>query len=155
MAEVRRLLRQTLVSCYKDNILGIAKGAAYSALLSFFPVLTTLTAILVQANAQAVSRKSVGNCIQRRSARHGRNRSIQLHSAWPAPYRPSGRCDLVVHLGGVRRDDEPDGGISRGIPDPPRTTFLAAARNGGAARVIVCAAVGRPRPSLIVFGGAD
>lgn len=51
-----QLLRQTLVACYKDNILGIAKGAAYSALLSFFPVLTSLTAILVQANALAVSR---------------------------------------------------------------------------------------------------
>ena len=50
------LLRQTIVSCYKDNILGIAKGAAYSALLSFFPVLTSLTAILIQANALAVSR---------------------------------------------------------------------------------------------------
>jgi membrane protein len=56
MATYARLLRQTLVSCYKDNILGIAKGAAYSALLSFFPVLTTLTAILIQANALAVSR---------------------------------------------------------------------------------------------------
>ena len=56
MAAYGQLLRQTLVACYKDNILGIAKGAAYSALLSFFPVLTTLTAILVQANAHAVSR---------------------------------------------------------------------------------------------------
>src|SRR5919112_1251557 len=56
MAAYGRLLRQTLVACYKDNILGIAKGAAYSALLSFFPVLTSLTAILVQANALAVSR---------------------------------------------------------------------------------------------------
>ena len=50
------LLRHTLISCYKDNVLGTAKGAAYSALLSFFPVLTSLTAILVQANALAVSR---------------------------------------------------------------------------------------------------
>jgi membrane protein len=56
MADYGQLLRQTLIACYKDNILGIAKGAAYSALLSFFPVLTTLTAILVQANAHAVSR---------------------------------------------------------------------------------------------------
>lgn len=56
MAAYGQLLRQTLVACYKDNILGIAKGAAYSALLSFFPVLTSLTAILVQANAHAVSR---------------------------------------------------------------------------------------------------
>lgn len=56
MAKYGDLLRRTLVASYKDNILGSAKGAAYSALLSFFPVLTTLTALLVQANAHAVSR---------------------------------------------------------------------------------------------------
>src|SRR5919112_2549985 len=56
MPALGQLLRGVLVACYKDNILGIAKGAAYSALLSFFPVLTSLTAILVQANALAVSR---------------------------------------------------------------------------------------------------
>jgi membrane protein len=50
------LLRRACISAYEDNVFGIAKGAAYSALLSFFPVLTTLTAILVQANAYAVSR---------------------------------------------------------------------------------------------------
>lgn len=50
------LFRRALASAYRDNCLGIAKGAAYSALLSFFPVLTTVTAILVQANAYAVSR---------------------------------------------------------------------------------------------------
>ncbi len=49
-------LRAASVSAYRDNCFGIAKGAAYSALLSFFPVLTTLTALLVQANALAVSR---------------------------------------------------------------------------------------------------
>lgn len=36
MSVYAHLLRKTLVSCYKDNILGTAKGAAYSALLSFF-----------------------------------------------------------------------------------------------------------------------
>lgn len=56
MTAYGRLFHQTLIACYKDNILGVAKGAAYSALLSFFPVLTSLTAILVQANAHAVSR---------------------------------------------------------------------------------------------------
>jgi len=45
-----------LVASYKHGVLGTAKGAAYSALLSFFPVLTTLTALLVQANATSVSR---------------------------------------------------------------------------------------------------
>src|SRR3954469_2999745 len=50
------LLKRACVSAYHDNCFGIAKGAAYSALLSFFPVLTTLTAVLVQANAYAVSR---------------------------------------------------------------------------------------------------
>lgn len=49
------LLRKALASAYRNNCLGVAKGAAYSALLSFFPVLTTVTAILVQANAEAVS----------------------------------------------------------------------------------------------------
>src|SRR3954467_6836841 len=50
------LLRESAIWAYRDNCFGIAKGAAYSALLSFFPVLTTLTAVLVQANAYAVSR---------------------------------------------------------------------------------------------------
>lgn len=57
--ELRRfwlLLRRAGISLYKDNCFGIAKGAAFSALLAFFPVLTTLTALLVQANAYAVSR---------------------------------------------------------------------------------------------------
>jgi membrane protein len=49
-------LRQTCISAYEDNCLGIAKGAAYSALLAFFPVLGTIAAILVRANAEAVSR---------------------------------------------------------------------------------------------------
>jgi membrane protein len=48
--------RRALAAAYRDNCFGIAKGAAYSALLSFFPVLTTVTAVLVQANAYAVSR---------------------------------------------------------------------------------------------------
>ena len=40
----------------KTNCFGTAKGAAYSSLLAFFPVLTTLAALLVQANADAVAR---------------------------------------------------------------------------------------------------
>jgi membrane protein len=50
------LIKRTWIAAYEDNCFGIAKGAAYSALLSFFPVLTTTIAILVQANAEAVSR---------------------------------------------------------------------------------------------------
>lgn len=50
------LFRRTWIAAYEDNCFGIAKGAAYSALLSFFPVLTTTVALLVQANAEAVSR---------------------------------------------------------------------------------------------------
>jgi membrane protein len=50
------LVRRAVFAAYKDNCFGIAKGAAYSALLSFFPVLTSVTAILVQANAESVSR---------------------------------------------------------------------------------------------------
>ena len=50
------LLKSACVGLYQDGCLGIAKGAAYSALLSFFPVLTTLAAILVEAKAEEVSR---------------------------------------------------------------------------------------------------
>jgi membrane protein len=48
------LLRRAFVAAYEDNCFGIAKGAAYSGLLSLFPILTIFTAILIQANAQAV-----------------------------------------------------------------------------------------------------
>jgi membrane protein len=48
------LLRRAFIAAYEDNCFGIAKGAAYSFLLSIFPILTTLTAILMQAHAQAV-----------------------------------------------------------------------------------------------------
>jgi membrane protein len=47
--------RRSSIAAYEDNCFAIAKGAAYSALLSIFPVLTTITAILVQAKAEKVS----------------------------------------------------------------------------------------------------
>lgn len=50
------LLRAAAIALYEDGCLGIAKGAAYSGLLSFFPILTTLASILVQARAEDVSR---------------------------------------------------------------------------------------------------
>jgi len=49
------VLRRSLVSAFNDGCFGIAKGAAYSALLSFFPVLTSAAAILVQTRAEFVS----------------------------------------------------------------------------------------------------
>jgi len=54
-----RVSRRELSGCfggrlYEDNCFGIAKGAAYSFFLSLFPVLTTITSILVQVNAQSV-----------------------------------------------------------------------------------------------------
>jgi membrane protein len=48
-------LRRAAVLTYEEGCLGIAKGAAYSALLSFFPVLTAIAALLVQFRAQSVS----------------------------------------------------------------------------------------------------
>jgi membrane protein len=50
-----QLLKTAATGTYENNCLSIAKGAAYSALLSFFPVVTTLAALLVQARADAVS----------------------------------------------------------------------------------------------------
>ncbi len=49
-------LRAAFQSTYEDGCFGIAKGAAYSSLLAFFPVLTTVAAVLVQTNADAVAR---------------------------------------------------------------------------------------------------
>jgi membrane protein len=45
------------VGIYSHGALGSAKGAAYSALLSFFPVLTFTTAALVVADAANVARR--------------------------------------------------------------------------------------------------
>lgn len=50
------LLRRSVVAAFDDNCFSIAKGAAYSALLSFFPVLTSAATILVQTRADFVSR---------------------------------------------------------------------------------------------------
>jgi len=50
------LLRRSLVASLDDGCFGAAKGAAYSALLSFFPILTSAATILVQTRADFVSR---------------------------------------------------------------------------------------------------
>ena len=49
------LLRKAFMNAWDDNCFAIAKGAAYSSMMAFFPVMTTLAAILVQANAEAVA----------------------------------------------------------------------------------------------------
>jgi membrane protein len=49
------LLRRSVLAAFEDNCFSIAKGAAYSALLSFFPVLTSAATILVQTRAEFVS----------------------------------------------------------------------------------------------------
>jgi len=50
-----RLLRGALAAAFHDNCLAIAKGAAYSALLSFFPVLTSAATVLVQSGVPFAS----------------------------------------------------------------------------------------------------
>jgi membrane protein len=49
------LVRRSLLSTFSDGCIGYAKGAAYSALLSFFPLLTSAAAILVQTRADFVA----------------------------------------------------------------------------------------------------
>jgi membrane protein len=49
------LLKRGAISIYEDGCLGVAKGAAYSGLLCFFPVLTTVALILVQVKAEEIS----------------------------------------------------------------------------------------------------
>jgi membrane protein len=60
LARFWSLLQAASVATQEDGCFGIAKGAAYSSLLAFFPVLTTLAALLVQANAEAVARTVAG-----------------------------------------------------------------------------------------------
>src|SRR5271170_5432409 len=55
-ARLFALLGRASMGVYRDGGLSVAKGVAYSALLAFFPVLTTLAAILAQAQAESVSR---------------------------------------------------------------------------------------------------
>lgn len=45
------LLRRAAITTYEDGCLGTAKSAAYSGLLSFFPILTTVALILVRVRA--------------------------------------------------------------------------------------------------------
>lgn len=46
------LLRRTVVSAANDHCFSIAKGAAYSSLLSFFPILSTAAALLVETRTE-------------------------------------------------------------------------------------------------------
>ncbi len=50
------LLKSTFLSSFDDNLYMIAKGAAYSSILSFFPVLTSAATIFVQTRAEFVAR---------------------------------------------------------------------------------------------------
>jgi membrane protein len=51
------LLRRTLIASIDDGLFTIAKGAAYSGLLSLFPVLTSAAAISIQIRADYVRQK--------------------------------------------------------------------------------------------------
>ena len=48
--------RQSLISALENSSFSVAKAAAYSALLSFFPVLTAAATILIQTKADYISR---------------------------------------------------------------------------------------------------
>jgi len=49
------LLKSTFFSSFDDNLYSIAKGAAYSSILSFFPVLASVATIIVQTKADFVA----------------------------------------------------------------------------------------------------
>jgi membrane protein len=56
MRQLLYLLRRAFFASFDDGLFTIAKGAAYSALLSFFPILTTAATVLVQTRADFVQR---------------------------------------------------------------------------------------------------
>ena len=49
-----------MIATYSDGCLATAKGAAYSALLAFFPLLTTTATLLIRVKADFVSRQISG-----------------------------------------------------------------------------------------------
>jgi membrane protein len=53
------LLRRTLFASFDDGLFTVAKGAAYSALLSFFPILTAVATVFVQVRADYVQQNMV------------------------------------------------------------------------------------------------
>ncbi len=59
-------LRRAVAGAYQHGALGYAKGAAYSALLAFFPLLTAITTLLISANAERVSRRIVAAVFRHR-----------------------------------------------------------------------------------------
>ncbi len=56
------LIRRSFFAAFDDGCFATAKGAAYSALLSFFPVLASSAAILMQTRAEFVS-KTIENAV--------------------------------------------------------------------------------------------
>lgn len=52
---VLQMCGRAFVAAYRDDALGSGKGAAYSALLAFFPLLTTAATILVRFQAEFIS----------------------------------------------------------------------------------------------------
>lgn len=56
MRQLLYLLWRALFASFNDGLFTIAKGAAYSALLSFFPILATAATFLVQTRADFVRR---------------------------------------------------------------------------------------------------
>jgi membrane protein len=86
------LIRRAFIAALEDNCYGIAKGAAYSTLLSMFPVLTTLAAVLVQVRAESIARlisnfllrivpPGTGDLILSRFREHGSRPVLLLISA--------------------------------------------------------------------------
>src|SRR6185437_15865431 len=57
MQQMLYLLRRALFASFNDGLFTVAKGAAYSALLSFFPILATFATVFVQIRAEFVQRK--------------------------------------------------------------------------------------------------
>src|SRR5580698_10133249 len=59
MRELLYLLRRALFASFDDGLFTVAKGAAYSALLSFFPILTAVATVFVQVRADYVQQNMV------------------------------------------------------------------------------------------------
>jgi hypothetical protein len=115
------LFRQACIAAFEDNCFGIAKGAAYSSLLAFFPVLASLAAIFASINADAVARVFSRLLFQviPPVPVYGPESAFRLAD-------PAGHAAFGV--GRFGRNDDADGRISGGVPAAVRPSFPEAAQ---------------------------
>ena len=154
MRQLPYLLRRTLFASFDDGLFTIAKGAAYSALLSFFPILATVATVLLHARADFMRRNMLSFLSQILPPGTQEVVLQQFRGKRPNTLLIVAVVLLSAFLGGIERDQEP--GLTASMP---HTGCRAIARlwrtqwwELALALLEIVPLVGAS--SLIIFGGA-